>query len=1509
MQNFELNLSEYEDLPSAIALGHATTIKDLANAIASSDYGINMPNIYVVPTAEGLPITLKTDLNGGRPDHAYRSASSFYDGRSVWIVADKFPVNTRGFDQLRRTIAHEVVGRFGMEHIVKQELGQDGWDQIRDGLLHLERTGTGSEGVQAIMMDIRRSYPEATDDVFAREALAVMAEKGIRNGLIDRVIAATRSFIRRLIPSLPLHEREIRNLVAASAGHTRRLNTMAPPSAATVVNFDERDNDLFVQAPNDGTQRPVEDAVWRLSFEDRAARLAATAIERLASDPYDAALAAYEAGRFGVAMPDALSPYPQLVEEYEAGDRDAKADAIALEQALGVLPGFDPTSEDVDFEPEDHGDEAAFTTVAVGGQRDFVPNDSHREVLMDAMTRGASLRPRIPDELWEEVREGWVRQLVVRGNDPMLTSAVREAVVWGATVGVDVPGYQWDQAREAVLTRLMHGLTQEPSLGTRPDADRHSTFDNASQVVPSADILLDAADWANANHPVVPAHIWDAMRENRVQQAVVDARDNALRIPVREIISWAVNEGRLIPKDEWHKACALQVEGLLRNLMVDSVKEPGPVFDIDDELRTGLRQTIDRPEATFSIAESNRHYRGPVGGFVLHRSYLLQEDLEAAGDHFILHPIERLPPEHERLWASHEPGEQLRLSGQNRTISYDDVGDRAVITRLSDDDALDIYIDAVAARIASWNGGTVTDLPYDLFENFPELFDSDRLRATVPATYQGKISGSDVQTDELNSLAVERDYMEIFAIDHQGQALVRFAKHYSYEDVTAERYEVLGRAEALRRADSLRAMRLADELVDPAEAELTLAGCRIEFTRNDGVIAIYDLYRGGLSNGEVLCEWGDFGQSDSEILVEGYQLARENDQRLASLERLAAEKATRKRALSPPSRREVIELPDQPQWSDDDGRSEYEQWRSEIEASVVNWDGDDISALPLQGLTYLNQLLRSSSLIETVPVEYRDGITGPREYQSDTNSLDFHSDKFEIFAVDRAGNAFVRRTEVWHYEDADAERYYVMRADDAFAAFELLKRHAAIDSTKDTDAMNEHPKIATQAQRDQAERELLQTIAEDYVLAQVRTTESRDRPVAILIAAQPGAGTPSLVSQLQDDFRHGGGFVAVDSDILSAHLPDADTAAGMRQSEPRNRLADALMQAVTTEAVRMRRNVVIEAPSVDPEKAVDLAKQLRKAGYAVEVHALAVNDQISFERATAQFERDRLYNAATKAVSHDYHDKSFYGTSTVLRRLEYAGAVDRMVIYNRLQDVIYDKPPVAGTATAVLHLEKARAQLTTFERTSLASHWDDLTQKLFGHQLEVKQRAQIQHAVARAHYTLRRSSEASSHFDLQNPSRREESRALAEKYAQRLSTAFLEANRSNAQKFPELSQAFAARDQLIAMGRAPEEVAKQLAGMLAQGQLPKVAQGNPLELEWERLKRNLKDVADSIKIVEASGMALDLRDRQELLDAQRELNDFVTRHSEVLSKSVRQEPPAPLPAAPQVASRQTVKPG
>lgn len=465
-----------------------------------------------------------------------------------------------------------------------------------------------------------------------------------------------------------------------------------------------------------------------------------------------------------------------------------------------------------------------------------------------------------------------------------------------------------------------------------------------------------------------------------------------------------------------------------------------------------------------------------------------------------------------------------------------------------------------------------------------------------------------------------------------------------------------------------------------------------------------------------------------------------------------------------------------------------------------------------------------------------------------------------------------------------------------------------LDGTEEPYTMSPEAHDRLRQTLDTSRAEMISEIATDYLSTVMHTTDRLSQPVAIIIAAQPGAGSPAVIHELQEDYRPKGGFIVIDRELLRELLPHVDSSPDSRTSPTADADANHLVDVVLQEGIRLKRNLVMEPPTTDPDAAFAIAKQLRQSGYRVELHALAVNDQISYERSTAQFDRDRQYNAVARAVSHDFHDKAFQGASMLLRRLEFSAAVDRIVVYNRLHDVVYDNSPIEGTATAVKHFDTARDQLTTYERLSLASHWDSLSENLSGHQLDEPHRAQAQMALERAHHTLRRSRDAAQHYDMQFPTRTAESQALAQAYAGRLADAFRLEDRRLTNVLPELRLAYAAKDQQVASGSPATTVARQIGDLLAQGRIPRFDTMDPVEREWERLKKQLRDVTDSIQIVRASGMPLDAHDRKELTDAQRDLNDFMTKNCHLLTKAKMPVVPEPSRATQQTSARPTAKP-
>lgn len=178
----------------------------------TAKWGENAPSVVVVENAEGFPADARVDPN-------YTRAEGFYNGTpTVYINAGRIHSEER----FAQVLAHEALGHFGVEAIV----GPAEWRGITDAIARLEAEGKGGEATRAVLADVRRRYGQIDRDTFAKEAIAVMAERGIQNGLVNRVIAAARRWLRRLMPSLQWTENDVRALLgqADSFLHAGRSN-------------------------------------------------------------------------------------------------------------------------------------------------------------------------------------------------------------------------------------------------------------------------------------------------------------------------------------------------------------------------------------------------------------------------------------------------------------------------------------------------------------------------------------------------------------------------------------------------------------------------------------------------------------------------------------------------------------------------------------------------------------------------------------------------------------------------------------------------------------------------------------------------------------------------------------------------------------------------------------------------------------------------------------------------------------------------------------------------------------------------------------------------------------------------------------------------------------------------------------------------------------------------------------------------------------------------------------
>jgi hypothetical protein len=109
----------------------------------------------------------------------------WYSGNTVYLVADNLPNAQR----VQEVLAHEAIGHAALEAMLGKQL----MGALVKNVLTLEET---SKLVKEIAAQVDRTQPGLSDERRAKEIVAIMAERGLYGGLVQRVIQAVRRWLR-----------------------------------------------------------------------------------------------------------------------------------------------------------------------------------------------------------------------------------------------------------------------------------------------------------------------------------------------------------------------------------------------------------------------------------------------------------------------------------------------------------------------------------------------------------------------------------------------------------------------------------------------------------------------------------------------------------------------------------------------------------------------------------------------------------------------------------------------------------------------------------------------------------------------------------------------------------------------------------------------------------------------------------------------------------------------------------------------------------------------------------------------------------------------------------------------------------------------------------------------------------------------------------------------------------------------------------------------------------------
>ncbi len=209
---------------------------------------------------------------------------------------------------------------------------------------------------------------------------------------------------------------------------------------------------------------------------------------------------------------------------------------------------------------------------------------------------------------------------------------------------------------------------------------------------------------------------------------------------------------------------------------------------------------------------------------------------------------------------------------------------------------------------------------------------------------------------------------------------------------------------------------------------------------------------------------------------------------------------------------------------------------------------------------------------------------------------------------------------------------------------------------------------------------------------------SSGRKKATILAGQPGSGKTGLSAKAIETAQETGGAVVVDIDELRKshehYLPlmraDDKTAAEKTHED-----ASAAAEAVRKAAIEQGLDLIIDGTLKTPDKAERLVQELVDAGYEVEVIALAVPPEASWQGVLDRYQRDKRADGYGRWVPRGIHDAAVEGMVRSLERIEQQGKVSFLKIVDRSGNVIHYASQPKALAAAGIGAEQGQSEIAS----------------------------------------------------------------------------------------------------------------------------------------------------------------------------------------------------------------------
>ncbi|MFI5690347.1 zeta toxin family protein [Kribbella sp. NPDC051586] len=199
-------------------------------------------------------------------------------------------------------------------------------------------------------------------------------------------------------------------------------------------------------------------------------------------------------------------------------------------------------------------------------------------------------------------------------------------------------------------------------------------------------------------------------------------------------------------------------------------------------------------------------------------------------------------------------------------------------------------------------------------------------------------------------------------------------------------------------------------------------------------------------------------------------------------------------------------------------------------------------------------------------------------------------------------------------------------------------------------------------------------IFRDRIVPDVLTGTAQDRPVAVFVAAQPGAGKASVTALVKAVLARRGRPVVLSPLTLEGYHP--------RLHEPITDELPTLDRSVETDGLRWlaraeelviqeRYDVIVETELVDPEAFAASARGFKAAGYHVEVAIVAVHEALSRLGVLQRHLRALEAFGFGRLATQSRHDAGYAGVLRAAELIDGGDWVDRIGVLRPDGQLIY----------------------------------------------------------------------------------------------------------------------------------------------------------------------------------------------------------------------------------------------